>query len=352
MGFNDLVFPFHQATRWSERPAGPGVIKGTVLHHAVATNFAAVRATFQSPTATTSAHYGVWDVSVEQYVHDWHEAWANGSDWHNAHCVSIEHVNSTAAWPYPLAANTLVTGARLVAAIHRFYGCGRPEHGVNVWKHKEVADPKWATECPGAYFENNLKWYIGNAQHYYDTQDYDSDPPFKIFDWPGTGGSGDVWTGGSSGGNSSGGSLDMRYMVKTQAHGWLPEVLNLTDYAGWQDSPITDVAMSFWLGESSTGSMWYQVHLLGGGWLPPVTGYNTADHNNGYAGMGNGQPIDAIRAYINSPQGNRVVAYRVAPVGQGYYDWQRDDETTNGQDGYAGAFGVKIGKLQAHITAY
>ena len=41
--------------------------------------------------------------------------------------------------------------------------------------------------------------------------------------------------------------------------------------------------------------------------------------------------------------------YRVAPVGGSYYPWQYDNETGNGQDGYAGAFGNAIGKLQIVI---
>ena len=30
----------------------------------------------------------------------------------------------------------------------------------------------------------------------------------------------------------------------------------------------------------------------------------------------------------------------------GYYSWQFDNETENGQDGYAGCFGVAIDKFQ------
>lgn len=36
----------------------------------------------------------------------------------------------------------------------------------------------------------------------------------------------------------------------------------------------------------------------------------------------------------------------VAPVGKNYYSWQLDNETGNGMDGYAGAAGVQLGKLQ------
>lgn len=139
--------------------------------------------------------------------------------------------------------------------------------------------------------------------------------------------------------------IDAFYRVRTQKHGWLPEVKNLEDYAGWEDSPITDVAIKV-----SRGSVKYRVHVMGGGWLPWVTGYNVNDSANGYAG--NGKVIDAIEVYFYTPDDIRPyqkAKYRVAPVGGGYYSYQYDSETTNGQDGYAGLFGKAIGKFQLTI---
>ena len=139
--------------------------------------------------------------------------------------------------------------------------------------------------------------------------------------------------------------IDAFYRVRTQKHGWLPEVCNLADYAGWEDSPITDVAIGV-----SHGSVKYRVHVMGGDWLPWVTGYNINDIANGYAG--NGKVIDAIQVYFYTPDDIRPfkkAEYRVAPVGGGYYAFQHDNETTNGQDGYAGLFGKAIGKFQLTI---
>ena len=108
---------------------------------------------------------------------------------------------------------------------------------------------------------------------------------------------------------------------------------------------ITDIAI-----KSDKGSLWYQVHVLGGGWLPKVTGYNWNDHNNGYAG--NGKPIDAVRVYFITPDdivsrhGYQKAQYRVSPVKGNYYSWQYDNETVNGQDGYAGCFGKSIDRFQ------
>lgn len=139
-------------------------------------------------------------------------------------------------------------------------------------------------------------------------------------------------------------NFDAFYKVKTQKHGWLPEVKNLDDYAGYEESPITDIAIKV-----SGGSVKYRVHTINSGWLPYVTGYDTNDHNNGYAGVGTA--IDAVEVYFYTPNGNiaKKAKYRVSACNRGYFDWQHDDEKGNGQDGYAGAFGVKIGRFQLCI---
>ena len=135
--------------------------------------------------------------------------------------------------------------------------------------------------------------------------------------------------------------VNVYYRVKTQKHGWLPEVKNLEDYAGWQDSPITGVAIRV-----DKGSVWYQVHVKGGGWLGKVTGYNINDYINGWAG--NNKPIDAIRVYYNTP--SNIKPYKKAKYKVNNYSWQYDNETKNGQDGYAGVFGVTATKIQIEIV--
>lgn len=135
--------------------------------------------------------------------------------------------------------------------------------------------------------------------------------------------------------------VNVYYRVKTQKHGWLPEVKNLNDYAGWQDSPITGVAIRV-----DKGSVWYQVHVKGGGWLGKVTGYNINDYINGWAG--NNKPIDAIRVYYNTP--SNIRPYKKAKYKVNNYSWQYDNETKNGQDGYAGVFGVTATKFQIEIV--
>ena len=143
--------------------------------------------------------------------------------------------------------------------------------------------------------------------------------------------------------------INVTYAVKIEGGRVLPEVKNLEDYAGIENKRITGIAMKV-----DKGSVKYQVHVLGGGWLPWVTGYNWNDHNNGYAG--NGKVIDAVRVYYSTPSdlikngGYREAKYRISPIGStSYYSWQLDDLTKNGMDGYAGAFGKAIDKFQVCI---
>lgn len=84
------------------------------------------------------------------------------------------------------------------------------------------------------------------------------------------------------------------YKVHTKGGKWLPEVKNREDYAGLFNKPIDAIAI-----RTDTGkTVKYAVHLRRSKrWLPFVSGYNTADSNNGYAGI-LGQEIDAVKIYI------------------------------------------------------
>ena len=134
--------------------------------------------------------------------------------------------------------------------------------------------------------------------------------------------------------------VNVYYKVKTQKHGWLPEVKNLEDYAGWENSPITGLAVKV-----DKGSIKYRVHVKGGKWLGWITKYDVKDYNYGYAG--NGKPIDAIQVYYYTP--NNIRPYKKAKYKVNNYDWQYDTETTKGQDGYGGLFGVNATKIQITI---
>lgn len=131
------------------------------------------------------------------------------------------------------------------------------------------------------------------------------------------------------------------YKVRTQKHGWLPEVRNLEDYAGYENSPITGLAIKV-----DKGSIRYRVHLKGKGWLPFVTGYDINEFNNGFAGdIVN--IIDCVECYYYTP--NDIRPYKKAKYKVNDYPYQYDNEKNNGQDGFAGVMGVTATKFQMII---
>ena len=133
--------------------------------------------------------------------------------------------------------------------------------------------------------------------------------------------------------------IDVTYRVRAGGK-WYPAVKNLSDFAGKVGVAVTDVAMKV-----SAGQVRYRVHVKGGKWLPWVTGYDTGDRVNGYAG--NGTPIDALQIQYTAPGGKKLsVKYRVSPLNGNYYPYQVGTAKTGGMDGYAGVRGKRIDRLQ------
>lgn len=106
---------------------------------------------------------------------------------------------------------------------------------------------------------------------------------------------------------------------------------------GKRGKAITDIAIKV-----NKGALKYRVHVKGGKWLPYVTGYSWKNAVNGYAG--NGKPIDAVQVILTGV--NAVATYRVSPINKNFYPYQKNAQTKNGQDGYAGVFGVLIDRFE------
>jgi hypothetical protein len=89
-------------------------------------------------------------------------------------------------------------------------------------------------------------------------------------------------------------SGNITYKVHTKGGKWLPAVSNRTDYAGVKGKAIDGLMMT----TDTLHKIHYAVHLKKANrWLPFVTGYDSSDANNGYAGI-LGQVIDGIKIYI------------------------------------------------------
>ena len=138
----------------------------------------------------------------------------------------------------------------------------------------------------------------------------------------------------------------VKYKAYTKRFGWLPEVLDDTDYAGIQGEEILAFAVY-----ATEGSVKYRCHTTRGKWYPYVTGYSAADFNNGFAGD-KATPIDCIEIVYYTPEGKpyKRAKYQVSPVNKGYFAPQYDNEKTNGQDGYAGAYKMAIDRIMISLV--
>lgn len=140
---------------------------------------------------------------------------------------------------------------------------------------------------------------------------------------------------------------DITYRVRVSGH-WLSPVKNGA-VTGIRGQCITDISI-----KPSKGTVKYRAHIKGGRWLPFVTGYNCDDNINGYAGMG--YAIDLVEVYYFTPTdvvngvGYLRAKYRVSPTNGSFYDYQFDNEKTNGQDGYAGYPGKTIDQFQLTLS--
>ena len=134
--------------------------------------------------------------------------------------------------------------------------------------------------------------------------------------------------------------VNVEYCVKTVKHGWLPIVRNLEDYAGFENRPIIGLAMKV-----DKGSIKYRVHSKNGYWMPFVTDFDINNYENGFAG--DDTEIDTVEVYYFTPDDIRP--FKRAKYKVNDYDWQFDNEKGNGQDGYAGVYGVNATKFQIVI---
>lgn len=126
-------------------------------------------------------------------------------------------------------------------------------------------------------------------------------------------------------------SGDNHVVYQVYTNKWLSNVVDDSDFAGYQEAPIQALYINL-----VNGSVAYQVHTTGGKWLSEVT------DRNDFAGL-IGKNIDAIRARLID--NNEYSIYlRVAPVNGGYYSWVVDNND------FAGIYGKNIGRVQMKLV--
>lgn len=262
---------------------------------------------FQKVGRYGSSHYGIgYDGRIGQYVDETDTAWTNSNWDSNCKSVTIETSDNDNSWYVnDITLNSLI---KLVADIAKRNNLGTLVPGKNLTWHSMFT----STTCPGNYLRSKMQYIADEAN--------------KI-------------NCGSSVPSSN--VVNVYYRVKTQKHGWLPEVKNLEDYAGWENSPITGLAIRV-----DKGSIKYRVHIKGGNWLPYVTGCNINDFNNGFAGDGK-NIIDAVEVYYFTP--NDIRPYKKAKYRVNNLPWQTDTDINSTMEGFAGIIGKSITKFEIVI---
>ena len=131
--------------------------------------------------------------------------------------------------------------------------------------------------------------------------------------------------------------IDITYQVHTIGGSWLPEVTNLDDFAGLEGKAIDGIRAHV-----SKGHIRYRAKLAGSKkYLPWVRDLDD------YAGI-YGRTIDCVQMEIYGVDGY-AVEYRVSPVSSDYLPFVRGYNVIN-DDGYAGLENRCIDRLQVKIV--
>lgn len=284
---------------------------------------------FAPTSRQASSNYGIgYDGRIGMYVEEKDAAWTSSSYSNDNRAITIEVASDTYA-PYKVNATAYNALIKLLVDICKRNGIkelkwkGDKSFVGQVDKQNMTAHRWFAnTACPGDYLYNRFGQIAREVNE-------------------------KLGVSTSSSKETVSKAPVIYYKVKSGGK-WSSESKNLAS-AGKSGQAITNVAIKV-----SKGKVKYSVHVKGGKWLPWVTGYNTKDSKNGYSG--NGKAIDAIQVYYTTPSdlvkssGYYKAKYRVSPLKKGFYSYQYDTEKSSKQDGYAGAYGVKIDRLQLTLS--
>ena len=130
-----MTFPFLPAVHFTK---GREAKIDTIVLHWMAGTLASTDATFTGGAREASAHYGIEDAKVHQYVKDTDTAWHSGDRPTNHRSIGIEH---SAAPGRPATTATIASSVALCVALCRKYGIS-PDR---IYPHKKF----YNTACPG-----------------------------------------------------------------------------------------------------------------------------------------------------------------------------------------------------------
>lgn len=132
---------------------GNGINK-IVIHHAAGSNLDSIGSTFQTVGRNGSAHYGLKNGSIHQYIDEANTAWHCGNWQGNLTSVGIEVANEyfNGNWNdlsngnFTISEESFNTLVRLVADIAKRNGLGNLVYGQNLFGHRDMAPG--TTSCP------------------------------------------------------------------------------------------------------------------------------------------------------------------------------------------------------------
>lgn len=194
-------------------------------------------------------------------------------------CVKLKHPNGY----YTLYAHMKFVDVKLNQKVKTGQTLGYMGDTGKAWGahlHFEVRNEKDTRINPTPYIDADLPNVKKEVYQTYDNKKNKWLPTVKI-------GSKD-YAGNFGNGVSGFRMTDLTYKAHDKVKKcWLPVVTGMSSYAGNLPNDIDAIAIK-------TDKLKYRVHIKGKNWLPWVTGYNTNDSKNGYAGN-IGETIDAIQ---------------------------------------------------------
>jgi N-acetyl-anhydromuramyl-L-alanine amidase AmpD len=135
-----------------------GIRKRYIVMHWMVGTLRSTDSVFQSRTRRVSAHYGVENHHVHQYVRERNYAFANGTSTANTRGISIEHAGGYVKDGKRVRPSkaTHETSARLCAEIARRHRLGKLVVGKNIYRHSHFIP----TACPGTL---DVSWIANRA---------------------------------------------------------------------------------------------------------------------------------------------------------------------------------------------
>ena len=252
----------------------------------------------------TSFHYAVDDKEIVQGIEENRNSWnaGDGNGKGNREGIAIEICYSLSGGDRFIKAEQ--NAVDLIVDILKRYGWGIDR----VTKHQDYGNHKY---CPHRTLDMGWDRFLNMIKA-------------KLEDKP------------------TSNEVNVYYRVKTQKHGWLPEVKNLEDYAGYEGSPIIGLAIRV-----DKGGIKYRATTVSGKTLGWITDCDIDNYMYGWAG--NGDPISLVECYYYTPDNIRPYQYAYYRVNG--YPYQKDLIKAKGFDGYAAVpkkpittFSMYIGK--------